>query len=128
MITSRLIDGRFSFTHAGLEGTIKKNKSKFQKLIAERLENIGLEFKKDRVAFEKWARTAVKEVDVESAYRVVNPVSPKDFEKAHNQRAKEVFMRIWNGTTGNLYDLYNCLLYTSPSPRDRQKSRMPSSA
>ena len=24
--------------------------------------------------------------------------------------------------------LRNCLLYTSPSPRDRQKSRMPSSA
>eukprot|EP00828_Plagiopyla_frontata_P010601 TRINITY_DN15691_c0_g2_i1.p1 TRINITY_DN15691_c0_g2~~TRINITY_DN15691_c0_g2_i1.p1 ORF type:complete len:132 (-),score=24.57 TRINITY_DN15691_c0_g2_i1:12-407(-) len=24
--------------------------------------------------------------------------------------------------------LWNCLLYTSPSPRDRQKSRMPSSA
>ena len=24
--------------------------------------------------------------------------------------------------------LINCLLYTSPSPRDRQKSRMPSSA
>ena len=26
------------------------------------------------------------------------------------------------------YALYTCLLYTSPSPRDRQKSRMPSSA
>ena len=26
------------------------------------------------------------------------------------------------------YDPYTCLLYTSPSPRDRQKSRMPSSA
>ena len=25
-------------------------------------------------------------------------------------------------------DVYGCLLYTSPSPRDRQKSRMPSSA
>ena len=25
-------------------------------------------------------------------------------------------------------DTYFCLLYTSPSPRDRQKSRMPSSA
>ena len=25
-------------------------------------------------------------------------------------------------------DLSPCLLYTSPSPRDRQKSRMPSSA
>ena len=30
---------------------------------------------------------------------------------------------------GNLQRLNNnCLLYTSPSPRDRQKSRMPSSA
>ena len=26
------------------------------------------------------------------------------------------------------YNHMNCLLYTSPSPRDRQKSRMPSSA
>ena len=25
-------------------------------------------------------------------------------------------------------ETYHCLLYTSPSPRDRQKSRMPSSA
>ena len=25
-------------------------------------------------------------------------------------------------------EYYTCLLYTSPSPRDRQKSRMPSSA
>ena len=33
-------------------------------------------------------------------------------------------------TVGNVIvsDLYGCLLYTSPSPRDRQKSRMPSSA
>ena len=28
----------------------------------------------------------------------------------------------------SIYQHYNCLLYTSPSPRDRQKSRMPSSA
>ena len=26
------------------------------------------------------------------------------------------------------YGLYGCLLYTSPSPRDRTRSRMPSSA
>ena len=34
-------------------------------------------------------------------------------------------------TSGNFIDLVRrgtCLLYTSPSPRDRQKSRMPSSA
>ena len=30
---------------------------------------------------------------------------------------------LYNGT-----EIKNCLLYTSPSPRDRQKSRMPSSA
>ena len=28
----------------------------------------------------------------------------------------------------NLLDAYTCLLYTSPSPRDRTRSRMPSSA
>ena len=34
-----------------------------------------------------------------------------------------------NGGTSFPIDLYEtCLLYTSPSPRDRQKSRMPSSA
>ena len=34
-----------------------------------------------------------------------------------------------NGTGEDYIDLANtCLLYTSPSPRDRQKSRMPSSA
>ena len=31
-----------------------------------------------------------------------------------------------NMLASKMYD--NCLLYTSPSPRDRQKSRMPSSA
>ena len=29
---------------------------------------------------------------------------------------------------GNVFSPLICLLYTSPSPRDRQKSRMPSSA
>ena len=39
-----------------------------------------------------------------------------------------------NDALGKCFDrenpvtLYACLLYTSPSPRDRQKSRMPSSA
>ena len=31
-------------------------------------------------------------------------------------------------TESELATVYTCLLYTSPSPRDRQKSRMPSSA
>ena len=32
------------------------------------------------------------------------------------------------GETRMFREMYSCLLYTSPSPRDRQKSRMPSSA
>ena len=44
--------------------------------------------------------------------------------------------RIFGATDGYIFDLsaisdpitIPCLLYTSPSPRDRQKSRMPSSA
>ena len=32
------------------------------------------------------------------------------------------------GKSGEVDTVYFCLLYTSPSPRDRQKSRMPSSA
>ena len=31
-------------------------------------------------------------------------------------------------TNSHLHRYSSCLLYTSPSPRDRQKSRMPSSA
>ena len=39
-------------------------------------------------------------------------------------------MRDWAKGRHNKIDdtPYGCLLYTSPSPRDRQKSRMPSSA
>ena len=35
---------------------------------------------------------------------------------------KTKLIKIWNVLT------YNCLLYTSPSPRDKRQSRMPSSA
>ena len=41
--------------------------------------------------------------------------------------------RVYDGSIFKLEEhtsrlFYSCLLYTSPSPRDRQKSRMPSSA
>ena len=35
---------------------------------------------------------------------------------------------VWFVWGGGFAQEYLCLLYTSPSPRDRQKSRMPSSA
>ena len=42
---------------------------------------------------------------------------------AARTRLNSVLKFGWHGTSHT-----NCLLYTSPSPRDRQKSRMPSSA
>ena len=45
-----------------------------------------------------------------SKYRIVSPALP-GFGESHKAPS-----------------LNSCLLYTSPSPRDRQKSRMPSSA
>ena len=47
----------------------------------------------------------------------LTPVSFNDTEPNNNPDAAQ-----------SLGDLSPCLLYTSPSPRDRQKSRMPSSA
>ena len=43
------------------------------------------------------------------------------------EREDSYFFRL-SAFQGRLEQLYDCLLYTSPSPRDRQKSRMPSSA
>ena len=34
----------------------------------------------------------------------------------------------WDRVTQDYIRQYNCLLYTSPSPRDKRQSRMPSSA
>ena len=56
------------------------------------------------------------------------------------EEAKEIFeshgflVDLWQHGLGSKYSFNfvmlsnSCLLYTSPSPRDRQKSRMPSSA
>ena len=54
--------------------------------------------------------------DPELAEELAMAVQVKKFKKTYQQAKAYV------------KDIKNCLLYTSPSPRDRQKSRMPSSA
>ena len=60
---------------------------------------------------------------------VTNPLdgssSPGSASIYHWENGSWVFKQKWNSPDGNSN---RCLLYTSPSPRDRQKSRMPSSA
>ena len=43
-------------------------------------------------------------------------------------RARQVFQWIHQKGISNFGEMSNCLLYTSPSPRDLYRSRMPSSA
>ena len=51
------------------------------------------------------------------------------FDEAEKQFKKAISINPNYSTAYHWYGLLlNCLLYTSPSPRDRQKSRMPSSA
>ena len=48
-------------------------------------------------------------------------------KKAYQNLVKEIITR-GKIASKDEREYYYCLLYTSPSPRDRQKSRMPSSA
>ena len=52
-----------------------------------------------------------------------------EIELEPETRSQFIQRRLENWETASRYQMYHaCLLYTSPSPRDRQKSRMPSSA
>ena len=52
--------------------------------------------------------------------QILNSLTSKDIDDAFNSISK------WEGYSPT--PLVNCLLYTSPSPRDVEESRMPSSA
>ena len=57
--------------------------------------------------------------------RVANtPISGLDLNKLHEFYRSEIFNRFIR----NMDKYVICLLYTSPSPRDKRQSRMPSSA
>ena len=59
--------------------------------------------------------------------RIVRKMGQCFYPQGQTKVMNEGWATFWHYTILNrLYD--NCLLYTSPSPRDRQKSRMPSSA
>ena len=67
-----------------------------------------------------WAQDAANEVQNVPTQAEVTKKAPTEeaIEKAE-KRVRELEAQIED---------YNCLLYTSPSPRDKRQSRMPSSA
>ena len=69
---------------------------------------------------------------IDRQYRLINCILDKEcdvrfvyIESTTDIASQHVKKR---GRKGELENNESCLLYTSPSPRDRQKSRMPSSA
>ena len=72
--------------------------------------------------------------DIPVGFIEAKDVGDKDLSGIKKTGNKEQFDRYKNALNNLLFTdyidfhLYICLLYTSPSPRDRQKSRMPSSA
>ena len=67
------------------------------------------------IEYEKWKSTVVSILDnMEDGSNMLS-VRQNQKRKSRDDRSR-------------LEHLNSCLLYTSPSPRDRQKSRMPSSA
>ena len=50
------------------------------------------------------------------------------FSNPHMESNMAEWNKIQSMSKDNLLQYYSCLLYTSPSPRDRTRSRMPSSA
>ena len=76
---------------------------------------------------------AKPKVTAKAPIKISKTYIPKDTEKYMCEKHMVFFrMRLteWKKdlVKANNEALYYCLLYTSPSPRDRQKSRMPSSA
>ena len=52
-----------------------------------------------------------------------------ELKEYNNPNEPSLFVGLYNNEDVNTFTNHkSCLLYTSPSPRDRQKSRMPSSA
>ena len=72
---------------------------------------------------EQWNQ--VVDTNLTGVFNTVHPLWPAMREQKFG---RVIVISSINGQKGQFAQVNYCLLYTSPSPRDRQKSRMPSSA
>ena len=113
---------------------------------------LPLQEQKSKIEFAKRLLDALGECADEEKYNIIHEMlkdvfsDPKDIETEYLSIYLPFFrndeeLEVWEAQRQELikkaaqagvveaqYDYGICLLYTSPSPRDRQKSRMPSSA
>ena len=74
---------------------------------------------------------AMFRVRLENGHKIVATISGKmrmNYIRILPGDKVAVEMSPYDLTRGRITYRYNCLLYTSPSPRDKRQSRMPSSA
>ena len=87
---------------------------------------------KKPITIENLQKELQDEVAVSTLYRVLNDLKSigivNEFTNPENVTVIELSLHGDNHHHHLFCTLCGCLLYTSPSPRDRQKSRMPSSA
>ena len=74
-----------------------------------------------------WAAVALVPLLIEQLSQLIS-ASPSLLTAAEQWIDRGQLWVLDHGLPADFADLSSCLLYTSPSPRDRQKSRMPSSA
>ena len=76
--------------------------------------------------------TAISDVNSVAAKSLADELGSTYYEKlSHVTKNADVIITVVTddkAMKGIFHSTGSCLLYTSPSPRDRQKSRMPSSA
>ena len=97
--------------------------------LTEEINNLLQTFKKlrDPVKGCPWDKEqdfkSIASCSIEEAYEVADAIEREDFNDLKEELGDLFFQIIFHSGMAE-----DCLLYTSPSPRDRQKSRMPSSA
>ena len=111
-----------------IASNLDSSKSAANKLLVSAKElssNIGRELYRAQVNISSDFKTLQKvDNELRSSYKEL---------KGYNNDIDKLFDKVEQaekslGRSTDIDRLYNCLLYTSPSPRDKRQSRMPSSA
>ena len=136
-----LMEQRFKLPRNTLNQFIIKNKLDYNDVISQIKTSLGWTLAVQR-KFSNYLTISDEEVTEvvnrlrdnigKERYLISEIFLPIDYANNENEvrsRANKLYNSLINGADfRKVARDYSCLLYTSPSPRDRQKSRMPSSA
>ena len=107
--------------------------SKLSCSLINQFEKINSKFRiythtKDSNSFEAETQLRLELTEISSLALIVYSRVKGDYEKNLKKILTQKIDRLYNNANVTLFEANNCLLYTSPSPRDLSTSRMPSSA